>query len=183
MSSDRERVLRSSGRNSGPVIDTTITNLISLLSVNSYQKGSWVLHMLRYKVGDKNFWNGMRLYYTRYRNGNALTDDFRKCMEETSDRNLEEFFHQWLYTTGQPDLKITTAAGQKKGTKVITIEQAQESSFTFDIEIGISDSGGKRKVTIPVSKKITTITVKADENAEITPDPDVRLLFRNVTSK
>ncbi|MCA1755935.1 MAG: M1 family metallopeptidase [Bacteroidales bacterium] len=55
MKNARNRVLRSARNNPSPVIDTTITNLMHLLSANSYQKGAWVLHMLRNRIGDKAF--------------------------------------------------------------------------------------------------------------------------------
>ena len=49
-----------------------------LLNPNSYQKGAWVLHMLRHELGDDIFWKGMRSFYEKYKNSNALTDDFEK---------------------------------------------------------------------------------------------------------
>ena len=41
-----------------------------------YQKGGWVLHMLRGTIGTETFWTGIREYYRRYQNQNASTDDF-----------------------------------------------------------------------------------------------------------
>ncbi len=91
MSSARTRVLRYHEKKAAPVVDTTITNLMELLNPNSYQKGAWVLHMLRHKIGDKAFFNGMRLYYERFYNSNALTSDFRNVMEQVSGKDLEQF--------------------------------------------------------------------------------------------
>jgi aminopeptidase N len=178
MKSARERVIRAFERTPGPVIDTTITNLMRLLSTNSYQKGAWVLHMLRSEVGEDNFWNGMRLFYKRYMNGIALTDDFRKTMEEVSGRDLGKFFYQWLYISGQPDLKIRTGAGKRKGTIDVKIEQTQDYIFSFHLEVMLKDSKGTRTITIPVTERMTSVTVKAEQGVEVTPDPDVRLLFR-----
>jgi aminopeptidase N len=180
MKSARERVIRSFERMPGPVIDTTITNLMRLLSTNSYQKGAWILHMLRSEVGEDNFWNGMRLFYKRYRNGNALTDDFRKTVEEVSGRDLKIFFYQWLFIAGQPDLKIRTETGKRKGTIDVVIEQTQDYIFSFNLEVMLKDSKGKRTITLPVTEKITSVNLKAESGAEVTIDPDVRLLFRNI---
>ena len=135
MKSAREIVLRSFERTPGPVIDTTITDLMRLLSANSYQKGAWVLHMLRQEIGEETFWKGMRLFYERFRNKNALTGDFEKVMEEVSGKNLERFFHQWLYVPGQPDLKITKETGRRKGYIDIVIEQKQNYLFYFNLDI------------------------------------------------
>jgi aminopeptidase N len=133
--------------------------------------------MLRYAVGEEKFWKGMRLYYERYRNGNAITDDFRKCMEEVSGRDLEIFFHQWLYVSGQPDLKIRQES-DKSGKAVITIEQTQDYIYSFNLELGVKDSKGSRTISVPVKERITKINIKAEPGFELTPDPDVRLLFR-----
>jgi aminopeptidase N len=177
MRSARERVLRSFDRNPGPVIDTTITDLMRLLNANSYQKGAWVLHMLRTEIGDSLFWKGMRLYYERYRNSNALTADFEKAMEDASGMILENFFHQWLYVAGQPVLRITSKPGKKKGGVDIIIEQLQDYLFSFNLEFGIKDATGYHVERVPVNERRTTLKIKS-ENYEIIPDPDVRLLFR-----
>jgi aminopeptidase N len=180
MKSARERVLSTFVQTPGPVIDTTITDLMKLLSVNSYQKGAWVLHMLRQETGDESFWKGIRTFYERYRNKNALTGDFEKVMEEVSNKNFEKFFHQWLYVAGQPDLKISKAAGKKKGFIDVTIEQQQSITFIFSIELAYKCTGGERIIKVPVKDKITNITIQADMDSEIMPDPGIKLLFRTI---
>ena len=60
MKSAREAVIGFLSEIPAPVIDTTVTNLMKLLNANSYQKGAWVLHMLRARIGEENFWKGMR---------------------------------------------------------------------------------------------------------------------------
>jgi aminopeptidase N len=180
MKSARNKVLGSFQQNPGPVIDTTITDLMMLLNANSYQKGAWVLHMLRQELGDDIFWRGMKLFYKQFRDKNALTDDFRKVMETVSNKSLEKFFYQWLYIPGEPDLKFTKTAGKQKGTIDIILEQKQDYLFTFDIELSVKDSNGTRIEKIPVEKRITRVNLQADANAEIIPDPDIKLLFRNI---
>ena len=180
MKSARNRVLRSFERTPGPVIDTTITDLMKLLSANSYQKGAWVLHMLRQETGDENFWKGMKIFYERYRNKNALTGDFEKVMEEVSHKNFEKFFHQWLYVAGQPDLKITKTEGKKKGFIDVTIEQKQDIPYFFSIDLAFKGPAGDGTITVPVKDKITHVTIEADLNSEIIPDPAIKLLFRTI---
>lgn len=182
MKSARDRVLRSFERSPGPVIDTTITDLMRLLNANSYQKGAWVLHMLRQEIGDECFWKGMRSYYEHFRNGNALTSDFETTMEKASGTNLGKFFHQWLYLPGQPDLKITKEAGSKRGFFNVKIEQEQDSTFIFNIDIAVKDSTGTRIERVPVNNKITRLTIKGTQESEIIPDPDIKLLFRTIVN-
>ncbi len=72
-----------------------------------YEKGGWVLHMLRGRLGTETFWSGIREYYRRHRDGNVSTDDFRRVMEEVSGQDLAGFFHQWLKRPGSPEIKGT----------------------------------------------------------------------------
>jgi aminopeptidase N len=181
MKTDRDQVIRFYLRSPRPVIDTTITNLMKLLSVNSYQKGAWVLHMLRHELGDGIFWKGMRSFYEKFRNKNALTYDFEKVMEEASGKDLSRFFHQWLYVAGQPDLKITNTPSKRNGNTEITIEQKQDFLYRFPLELLINSQEGTYRKNIEVSERITKLTVNASQIKEIIPDPDINLLFRQVS--
>jgi aminopeptidase N len=183
MKDARDSVVSFYLRRPGPVVDTNVINLMRLLNHNSYQKGAWVLHMLRRELGDDLFWKGMSSYYGKYRDKNVLTIDFQREMELVSKRDLSGFFNQWLYIAGQPDLKIYSRKGSKKGSTDIIIEQTQDHLFKFNIELQIKDLKGSYKLKIPVSEKITRMTVKSGKIIELTPDPDTNLLFRYITLK
>jgi len=180
MKSDRERAIKYFLKSPLPVIDTTNTSLMRLLNANSYQKGAWVLHMLRHELGDDIFWKGIRSFYEVYKNKNALTDDFKRVMEAVSGKNLGGFFHQWLYLPGQPDLKITARSSQREGSTEIVVEQTQPSLFNFPLELLINSQDGTTREKIMVSGRISKIIVKTGKINEIVPDPDVNLLFRQV---
>ncbi len=62
-----------------------------------YKKGAWVLHMLRYEVGDSLFFSIMRTYYERFKYKNATTHDFLVVCNEVSGKDLSEFFQQWVF--------------------------------------------------------------------------------------
>src|SRR5260221_14120135 len=104
---DRGEVIAFSKENNHPVVDTTIKDYMQLLNVNNYQKGGWILHMLRRQLGDTIFWQSIRDYYTTYAGKNADTHDLQTIFEKHSGQNLDVFFRQWLYTAGQPSLNIT----------------------------------------------------------------------------
>jgi aminopeptidase N len=180
MKSARDIVIDYSARWPEPVVDTTVTDLMKLLNPNSYEKGAWVLHMLRHEIGDDLFWKGMRLYYEEFKNKNALTSDFQKIMEKVSNRDLKNFFYQWLFVAGEPDLKITTRAGERIGYTDLTIEQTQDHLFSFDIDLKVIGSKGSQIINIPVAERFTTKTVRIEKILEIIPDPDSDLLFRQV---
>ena len=59
---DRLKALRHYNKNQSPIVDTTITDYTKLLSPHTYEKASWVLHMLRKKIGDVDFYQGLQNY-------------------------------------------------------------------------------------------------------------------------
>jgi len=62
-----------------------------------YDKGAWVLHMLRYEIGDSNFFLVLHTYYDTYKYSNASVEDFKSVCEKSSRQNLDKFFDQWVY--------------------------------------------------------------------------------------
>jgi aminopeptidase N len=172
---DRDQVISFFSKNPAAILDTTITDLMKLLSVNAYQKGGWVLHMLRREVGDQNFWKGIRQYYATYRNSNALTSDFERIMEEASGTDLSWFFRQWIYRSGHP--KITAAWQYDEGAKTVSIEIAQTQAttlFRFPLDIGIGSE--IKAVTIDKKTQVLNFHV-AEKPAQISLDPNIWLLF------
>jgi aminopeptidase N len=178
MMRSRDLIIRDFEKNRKPVVDTTITNLMDLLSINSYQKGAWILHMLRYETGDSIFIKGLRLYYDRFKNSNALSSDFQKAMEDVSGRDLSKFFGQWLYIAGQPELKIWKMVNKKKGVTQVYIEQKQDQLFDFSLELLLRDSSGERVEKIVIRDRLSKIEVPSANLTDITPDPNVKLLYK-----
>lgn len=175
----REEVISYSQKSNTPVIDTTESkNLMQLLNANSYQKGGWVLHMLRRKLGDSLFWKGIRTYYKTYGGSNANTDDLEKIFEQVSHQNLKSFFNQWLYTPGQPMLHIAWKYDKTKKSVVLKIEQTQTSLFEFPLQIGFVNGNKTFIKTFDIKDKITKKVVLLDSPPEkIIVDPNVDLLF------
>ncbi|MEL0455436.1 M1 family aminopeptidase [Flavobacteriaceae bacterium SZ-1-7] len=74
----------------------------------SYNKGAMVLHMLRKRLGDAVFFQGMKDYLAdgNHAYGYAKTEDFIVFMEAASGEDLNEFFNDWLYNQGYPTYTI-----------------------------------------------------------------------------
>jgi len=161
-----------------PVVDTKTTNYMKLLNPNSYQKGAWVLHMLKNKVGEESFWKGIKTYYDFYKFKNASTNNFKHVMAQVSGKNLDVFFTQWLEKTGQPKIKTTWIHG---GSKLrIIVEQLQENAFQFplDLELVYSDGSSEIKTIEVTTKKEPFVVLTKDLDVkEINYDPNVNLLF------
>jgi aminopeptidase N len=61
-----------------------------------YQKGAYVLHLLREELGDAAFWRGLRTYTRKYDGHSVTTADFRSAMERGSGKDLSTFFAKWV---------------------------------------------------------------------------------------
>jgi len=73
-----------------------------------YDKGAWVLHMLRHVVGDENFFDILRAYYnSEYQHADATTEQFKNICESVSGQELDYFFDQWIYGFYRPDYRYS----------------------------------------------------------------------------
>ncbi|WP_397446792.1 M1 family metallopeptidase [Polaribacter sp. R77954] len=176
---DKKQIIAYFQKNPSAIVDNSIKDPAKVLSTNTYQKGGWFLNMLRHKVGDEAFWNGIRAYYKKYRNSNAMTADFQKEMELVSNQNLNDFFHQWLFVKGYPELKWNWK--YKRGNLIINIKQVQKHFiFDFPLEIEIHKDGVTTLKTIPINTKSKTIKIALDAKPNnIVLDPDFWLLFED----
>lgn len=175
----RQKVLRFYKDHKTPVVDTSgKDNLMHLLNANSYQKGAWVLHLLRSKVGDSLFWKAIRDYYKTFEGKNAGTEDLEKTFEKVTHQNLSTFFHQWLFKAGQPMLNIQWNYNKKKKSVSIKIEQTQPGLFEFPLQIAFVNGNQKVIKTIDIKNKITEKEVPLlFVPDELIADPNVDLLF------
>ena len=62
-----------------------------------YDKGAYVLHLLREEMGERAFWNGLRIFTRRHFGKSVVTSDFVAAMEEANGKSLEKFFAKWVY--------------------------------------------------------------------------------------
>jgi len=185
MKKDRVRVINYFERRPhSMVLDTTITNLYHILSTNTYQKGSWFLHMMRRKLGEDYFWKGIKSFYMQYKNSNVLTTDFKNVMEEISGMDLSLFFQQWLRQPGQPRLKGSwTYDRSDKKLQISLIKSCPQNTEYFSpVDIGIYSDDKQNPEIINIlmdsAKKTLTMDVSVPPDSVVL-DPHVWLLFEN----
>jgi aminopeptidase N len=164
-----------------PVIHRNLADMTKVLNRFVYQKGGWVLHMLRGRLGDERFWAGIREYYQRYQNQNVSTDDFRRVMEQVSGTDLEWFFTQWLTRSGIPRLEGTWRFDAAARQVTVTLTQSgMAAPARLPIEIGVTTTAGTppRIEKVELIDRTGTFTFAADtEPAAVTLDPNTWLLF------
>lgn len=163
-----------------PVIHENLSDMQRVLNRLVYQKGSWVLHMLRRLVGDDAFWNGIREYYRIYREGNASTAEFREVMERVSGSNLNWFFRQWLNRGGMPKLQGHWVYQGATRQVVVTLEQTQPGEpFRLPIELGIvAEPGAAPRVErFELTGRRVTVSFGVDRDpVSVVLDPQTWLL-------
>jgi len=186
LKTDRKAVLAFTKRSQKPVVDTTESkHLMALLNTNSYQKGGWVLQMLREELGDTLFWKSIRLYFERYNGKNAATHNLQQIFEEVSGKNLKQFFTQWLYTAENPSLQISWQYQLASGNLVVTVHQLNENLFEFPLELSIINSDGTKslqRINISQKTKLYTFPIK-HKPLRMEADPDCRLLFEGTVKE
>ena len=179
LQADKATIFAFERQRKTPIVDTTtVSNYLALLNPNSYQKASWVLHMLRNKLGDTVFWNGVRTYYAKYMNGNASTPDFIAVMESTSNQNLQQFFKQWLYTPLHPRLRITWKTDNTNHGPQLHIQQLQDVPYELSLNITIGGTpyslNLKDKVhDINLAPPLKTGPLVADPNGQLLAEIEV----------
>lgn len=70
----------------------------------SYEKAASVLHMLRLRLGDAQFFQLLQSWFNTYKYGNAITPEFQAMAQNISGQDLSQFFNQWIYSAGIPSL-------------------------------------------------------------------------------
>jgi aminopeptidase N len=162
-----------------PLHDTETEDLMELLNANNYQKGAWVLHMLRMQLGDYSFFRGLRDYYARHKAGTANSDDLRLALERSSGKDLREFFARWVYGTAHPQYELSwqwNAAG-RKGVTTITLRQTQnEPPFLMPVPVEVVTVNGVQRLTMKPKDKNTTIRIASARPESLKLDPDEAIL-------
>lgn len=157
-----------------------IEDLNRVSGIMMYQKGAWVLHMLREQLGVDTYNAGIRSYYAEYINRNAQTADLRRHLEEASGQDLEGFFQQWLFQGGVPELEGTWSSSGSDVT--INLQQIQETyafDLSVDFEIAFAD-GSSEIITLELNGLTQTQETKSFDKdvVNVTIDPNTRLLAK-----
>jgi aminopeptidase N len=174
LTAQRIKVLQFEKKRMTPVVDSAVkNNFMPLLNPNSYEKGGWVLHMLRRKIGDGAFWKGINTYYLKYQGSNTNTTDFREVMEQISGQKLDMFFKQWLTRPGHPEVAVKWKYDDKTHVVDIQVDQTQKNLYAFPLEIAID---GQLQI-INMTGQSTSVHIAAGKKAPVViVDPNTNLL-------
>jgi aminopeptidase N len=178
---DRQEIIAFSAKKLRPVVDSSVQSFMELLNANSYQKGGWVLHMLRHELGDDTFWKGIKSYYKTYAGKNARTADLQKIMENVSGKNLGQFFYQWLFVAGQPKLDISYKYNAQKKLVTVNVTQRQSTLYKFPLKLmlhGKANTDEQKSAQLSISEKTTSLDIPVNfEPSVVGVDEETRLLY------
>jgi len=141
----------------GTVYVEDTSDVWAIFDLIVYDKGAWVLHMLRHVVGDSTFFDILKAYYSdpRYANGTAVTEDFHGVCEDVYGDDLDWFFQEWIYGEYHPSYQYSWASDTSfEGYEVyLHIDQMQPSEpqvYTMPIDITIRDTTSAVETTLVV---------------------------------
>jgi aminopeptidase N len=117
------------------IVHDNLSDMSQVTTRQIYHKGAWVLHMLRNKIGDESWREGIQNYYRKYMNSHASTADFQREMESVCACDLDPFFAQWLYQGGNIILDGTWR--HNDGAVDISLAQVQNDGFEFSAEVEV----------------------------------------------
>jgi len=111
-------------------------NYLNYFAPPSYEKAASVLHMLRLKIGNANFFQLLNQWFTTYEHGNVVTAEFHAMAEQISGQDLDQFFNQWIFGSGIPSLQYSVWSNTDSGlpTKV-TARTTSPTATDFHIEV------------------------------------------------
>lgn len=181
-----------------PIVTNLYKHPDELFDSHSYEKGALVLYMLSNLMGEENFKKAIKKYLDTYRESIATTENFQKVCEDIYGEDLQQFFKQWLYTAGHPELEIQYSLIEEKNQQEKQIKkikskikqvQKNEFEFSFPLEVRIvcCDKNDATKIIIndiekiEISKKDTDYTFKKEIPLDaiikwISIDPQLKIL-------
>jgi len=142
------------GGRAGRIVRDGFNSPDELIDGVTYVKAAEVIRMLQLILGEQDFRAGKALYFSRYYNSNANTDQFFECFEEVSGQSLTQFKEKWLYSVGYPRVTATTEYDPDAQQYRVTFRQQWDSGgspFHLPIEVGLVDEQGS---TIPGTRQV-----------------------------
>jgi aminopeptidase N len=130
---------------------------------NAYDKGAWVLYMLRNQLGERAFFAALQHYLEVNRGKNVMTSDLVKAIDESTHTSVDQFFDQWVYGAGAPKFEVSYAYDDAKKQVSLTAKQTQRVEghvglFRVPIEVEITNESDPKLFPIVVSKESETFT-------------------------
>ncbi|RMG67341.1 MAG: hypothetical protein D6715_05045 [Calditrichaeota bacterium] len=171
-----------SGKYRRPVVTNRYYDPEEMFDRHTYQKGGWVLHMLRGLLGDQLWWKAINHYAHKFRGQVVETSDFRKAVEEATGRSLKWFFEDWVYHAGYPELNVSWRWDGQQNQARVTIRQvqrvtAQTPVFRFPLSLHFFSGDQEQAFQVFIRDTVSTYSFPLDaEPSRLEVDPEQWIL-------
>jgi aminopeptidase N len=183
---DRKAEAARNGGKEKPIVYYDYGDPDEQFDSRAYPKGAWVLHMLRRKLGDEDFWKSINAYCKKFSHKTVETSDLRRAIEDVTGQSLGRFFHDWTERPGHPEVKVRYKWIAEDRMASVDVEQTQKDpAFYFPLTIaftfGASDppfrvthemTEKKDKFFIPLAKRPTMVRIDPDQAVLMELDED-----------
>lgn len=151
---------------------------------NVYGKGSRIVHMLRQELGDEDFFRALRHFLQKHRYQSVATADLVRAIEESTGKNVDPFFDQWIYGAGAPRLTLSYTWDASSKQVKLAVQQTQKPEgrvgiFRFKTTVDILTAAGVKSHPVSITSAERTFTLPSEEKPlAIVFDPQNVILKR-----
>lgn len=167
-----------------PIVQPAYKDPWVLFDRHLYEKGAWVLHMLRAELGEAAWRASIQKYLERHQDKSVETSDLIGAITDATGRNLKPFFDQWVFKAGYPVLRVHYAF--KNGRAEVWVLQTQDGEDVFELPLKLRfvGPGWTREFDERLTEKERRFSYKLPgEPLDFQLDPEHRLLKKTVLKK
>ena len=167
-----------------PIVSRKFDSPDDVFGFLAYEKGSFVLRMLRSQLGANLYRRCISTYLDRHKFGNVVTEDLAKVVEELSGRSYDQFFDQWVYHAHYPEIEASYSWDEKSKLAKISIRQTQKTSddvllFDFPLAVAFKTKSGTVEQSMAVKDKAEDFYFALDSAPRIVRlDPHLEVLAK-----
>ena len=148
-----------------PILNSNFTDSMEYVG-NIYGKAGLVLYTLREQLGAAEFYAGLHHFLEQYRGQNVVTADLVRSLEETTNRNVDRFFQQWIYGAGAPSLALSYTYDERQHEVKLEVKQVQKIEghvglFTLNTKVEIVTASGSKRFPLVITRASESFTFPA----------------------
>ena len=161
-----------------PIVARKFDAPIDLFDRHLYEKGALVLHELRCRLGDDEFYASVREYVAAHAGGSVETVDLARAVERITGRNVDRFFDEYVHRAGHPQLKVDVRYEAEKKHVRLSVRQTQEGevyALSVPVQLVIADKSTSHSLALTQKEQVFFLPA-AREPAQVIIDPRRDLL-------
>ncbi len=138
----------------------------------TYLKGGIVLNMLRWILGDDDYFKAMAYYLKKHQFSNVESSDLQAALEESTGKKLDWFFNQWVYGGGHPTYEVRWQYLSARKKVEVSVSQIQpivqgQGLFRLPVELRIDAAGRMNRTTVWVEKENEQFYIDAEAKPDM----------------